>query len=274
MMKAVPMTEGFFSSSIIWPGLCAGLLVGVMAAWYGVFVVQRGLGFLSAGLAHAAFGGVALGLLAGLTQPMWVAVPYMLVVAVLLCLLRQRTGIKHDTLIGMFFSASMALGLIVLQYRERMSADAMSYLFGDLVFVSWSDVLLAGVLLIISLALLPLWSRWAYASFDEELAAADRVPVRRHEYILIVMIALLVAASVKIAGIILTSALFVIPPACAALLARHFRQMTLYAVGFGALSVFAGMYLSWQADWPSGAAIVMVQVLCFVLCAAVKRFGF
>ncbi len=272
MTKVAPMTDGFFASEIIWPGLCAGLLIGMLCAWYGVFVVQRGLGFLSAGLAHAAFGGVALGLVLGLSQPLWVALPFMVVVAILLCVLRHKTGVRHDTLIGMLFSVSMAFGLIVLQYRDQLTSDAMSYLFGDLVFVQWSDVYLALALLLVTAALLPMWSRWAYASFDEELAQADRIDVKRDDYILIIMIALLVAAAVKIAGIILCSAFFVIPPACAVMLSRHFTQCTIYAVVIGALSVFLGMYLSYYADWPCGAAVVAVQALCFVFSAMVKRF--
>ncbi len=265
------MTDGFWSADIMRPGLCAGLIVGIQCAFYGVFVVQRGLGFLSAGLAHAAFGGVALGLVLGCAQPLWVAVPFMLCIAICLCFLRHRTGVRHDTLIGMLFSVSMAFGLVALQYRDKLSSDAMSYLFGDLVFVQWSDVYLSLGLLLVSLALLPMWSRWAYASFDEELAQADRIAVKRDEYVLIIMVALLVAAAVKIAGIILCSALFIIPPACAAVLARSFAQMTVYAIIIGALTLFLGMYVSYYADWPCGAAVVLVQCAAFILAVCVKR---
>ena len=270
MLTGIVMTDSFWTAELLRPGLCAGIMVGILAAFYGVFVVQRGLSFLSAGLSHAAFAGIALGLVLGLAQPMWVAVPYMLLLAIILTFFRQQTGVRHDTLIGIAFSASMALGLILLQYQTQLNADAMSYLFGDLIFVRWSDVWLAAMLFIVTIVLLPLWGRWAYASFDEDLAAADRNPVKRDEYILIIMMALLVAVSVKIAGIILTSALFVIPPAAARLLARHFTQMTLYAVAFGALSVLLGMYLSYQADWPCGASVVLVQTICFLIAAAIR----
>lgn len=264
------MTSFLGFQEFIWPGVCAGILVGILCAYYGVFVVQRGLGFLSAGLAHAAFGGIALGLVLGFTQPMWVAVPYMLLLGLLLTFLRQRTGIRHDTLIGVAFTASMALGIILLD-QSNLNSDAMAYLFGDLIFVRWSDVWICVGLFVLTLLLLPYWGRWAYASFDEELAAADRISVKRDEYILITMIALLVAASVKIAGIILTSSLFIIPAATAALLTKQFAQMTCVAIGTGGLTVLLGMYVSNALDWSCGAAIIMVQTICFALAAILGR---
>ena len=264
------MTDFLGFPEFIWPGICAGVLVGILCAYYGVFVVQRGLGFLAAGLAHAAYGGVALGLVLGFTQPMWVAVPYMLLLGLLLTFLRQRTGIRHDTLIGVAFTASMALGVILLDQSD-LNADAMAYLFGDLIFVQWSDVWICVGLFVMTLLLLPYWGRWAYASFDEELAAADHIAIKRDEYVLITMIALLVAASVKIAGIILTSSLFIIPAASAALLTRQFAQMTCVAILAGGFTVLLGMYVSNAADWPCGAAIIMVQTIFFSLSAVFAR---
>ncbi|NRA37849.1 MAG: metal ABC transporter permease [Planctomycetes bacterium] len=267
------MTDSFWTSEIVRPGLCAGVITGILSAWYGCFVIQRGLGFLSAGLAHAAFGGVALGLLLGVSQPLLIALPFVLAVALCITALRHRSGMRYDTAIGIFFSVSMAFGMIVLSYRNEFSSDAMSYLFGDLLFVQWVDVLLCGILFVLSLACLPLWSCWAYASFDFELAQSDKLAAKRHDYILIIMIAILVAAVVKIAGIILASAFFVIPPATAALLSRQFSQMTIYAVVIGALSVCCGMYLGYQLNWPSGAAIIVTQTCCLICAVCLKRFG-
>ncbi|MCX6646308.1 MAG: metal ABC transporter permease, partial [bacterium] len=115
---------GFMQKALI-----AVLLTGVAASYYGVFVVQRGLSFLGDGLAHAAFGGVALGLLLG-QEPLWVAVPFTIVVAVLITYVRDTTNLASDTVIGIFFATSMALGIVFISRLQTYSTDAFHYLFG------------------------------------------------------------------------------------------------------------------------------------------------
>ena len=111
--------------------LIAGVLIGFLASYYGVFVVQRGLSFLGSGLAHAAFGGVALGLLLE-SEPLWIAVPFTIIVAIGITWVKNRTELGSDTTIGIFFSVSMALGIIFLYLRKQYSTEAFTYLFGSI----------------------------------------------------------------------------------------------------------------------------------------------
>lgn len=253
--------------------LLAGLMIGFLASYFGVFVVQRGLGFLGNGLAHAAFGGVALGLLLGL-EPLWIALPFTVVIGVAITWVRQRTALASDTVIGVFFAASMAVGIVLLSLKRDYSVDAFSYLFGSILAVTSTDIWVTGVVVLLALFCQPLWGRWAYATFDRDLAATDRVPVVVDEYLLSVLLAVTVVVAVKVVGIVLISAFLVVPAAAARLVVRRFAAMTLLSVLFGMASVLMGLACSYWLDLPSGATIVLCQTLIFLCSLIVNRFLF
>jgi zinc transport system permease protein len=242
--------------------LLAGILVGCLASYYGVFIVQRGLSFLGDGLAHAAFGGVALGLLLN-TEPLWIAVPFTVAVSLGITWVRERTDLGGDTAVGIFFSVSVALGVVFLSLKREYTADAFTYLFGSILAVTPADLWVTAFVALTAVAASPLWGRWAYATFDRELALADRQPVLRDDLALSVLIAVTVVIAVKVVGIVLIAAFLVIPAATARLLTRTFRTMTLASIGLGATSVLVGMWASYLADIPSGATIVLVQAGLF-----------
>ncbi len=242
--------------------LLAGALVGFLASYYGVFVVQRGLSFLGDGLAHAAFGGVALGLLLH-SEPLWIAVPFTVMVAIAIFWVRDKTELGSDTAVGIFFAVSMALGIVFMFLRKEYTSDAFTYLFGSILAVTATDIKLTAGVVVLTLTTLPLWRRWAYASFDRELAETDHLAVKRDDYFLSVLIAITVVVAIKVVGIVLIAAFLVIPAATSRLISRTFRRMTLLSVAIGVLSAFAGLLLSYYLDVPSGAAIILLQALLF-----------
>jgi zinc transport system permease protein len=254
--------------------LIAGILVGFLASYYGVFIVQRGLSFLGDGLAHAAFGGVALGLLLN-AEPLWIAVPFTVAVALGITWVHERTDLGSDTSVGIFFSVSVALGVVFLSLKREYTTDAFAYLFGSILAVTPADLWVTAFVALIAVAAWPLWGRWAYATFDRELALADRQPVFRDDMVLSVLIAVTVVIAVKVVGIVLIAAFLVIPAAAARLLTRTFRAMTLASISLGATSVLVGMWASYLVDIPSGATIVLVQAALFaaamVMAAVVRR---
>lgn len=253
-----------FQDPILRNALIAGVLVSLLASYYGVFVVQRGLSFLGSGLAHAAFGGVALGLL--LEQPpLWVALPFTVVIALAIMAVRQRAIISGDTAIGIFFAIAVALGAIFIRLKRDFAGEAFSYLFGSILLVRTSDLYIAGTLVILTALLLPFWSRWAYATFDRELAQADRLRVNWHDQLLVVLIAVVVVVCVKLVGIVMIAAFLVIPPAAARLLTRTFLTMTALAIALGVGSSIVGLRISAATDSPSGATIILVQAAVFFL---------
>ena len=252
--------------------LLAGLCVAVMGGVLGVFVVQRGLSFLGDGLAHSAFGGVALGLLVGVSQPLWVALPFTLVTALGIAWVRERTALSSDTTIGVFFATSVALGVLFISLQRTYTTDAWHWLFGSILGVGLEElwIILSVAAISVTLVLI-LWSRLAYATFDPELAQADGVRVGRLEYALLTLAAVMIVASVKVVGVILMAAYLVIPAAAARLLSRSLATMTLLSVLIGLLSTVSGLVASYFLDVPSGSTIVLSQVACFVVAAVVSR---
>ncbi len=253
-----------FSLGFMQRALLAGTLVAFAASYYGVFIVQRGMSFMGNGLAHAAFGGVALGLLLG-GEPLFVAVPFTVAVALLITFIRDKTTLSSDTVIGVFFAVSMALGIIFLSRLPTFTTDAFAYLFGSILAVGELDIWAAGSLAAIAAMTFPLWGEWAYATFDRDAALADGLPVKSRDYLLSVLIALTIVVSAKVVGIVLISAFIVIPAAAARLVARRFFDMTAISIFTGIVCVAAGLAASYVFDAPSGAAIVLVQTAAFGL---------
>jgi zinc transport system permease protein len=250
--------------------LIAGVLVGAIASYLGVFIVQRRLSFLGDGLAHAAFAGVALGLLLG-TQPVYVAVPFAVAVALAITWVRERSSLGEDTTIGIFFAFSVALGVLFMSMRRGYTADALSYIFGSILTVTWPELWAVVVLAALTLLLLPLWGRWAYATFERELALADRLPVLRQDYLMAALIAVVTVMSVKVVGIVLIAAFLVIPAAASRLLSPTFAHMTVRAVLIGVATSLLGLFLSYHLDTPSGATIVLIQVALFLLALLLRQ---
>jgi zinc transport system permease protein len=257
-----------------WPymqrALIAGLLVGALASYYGVFLVQRRMAFLGSGLAHAAFGGVALGLLLG-ANPLWIAIPYTIAVAIGIVWVRDRAGVAADTAIGIFFALSMALGILFLSMKEGYTRELSSVLFGSLLSVDWPDIGIMAALVVVTALAFPMWARWAYATFDPTLARVDRHPVTRDDYLLTVLTAITIVAAVKTVGIILVAAFLVLPAATARVLCVSFATMTLWAVAVGVTSAEAGLIGAYHLNLPSGAAIVLLQGAVFFLALLGRR---
>jgi len=250
--------------------LAGGILVAIVASFYGPFIVQRQLAFLGSGLAHAAFGGIALGLLLG-QDPLWVAIPFTAAVAAGIVWVRNRTGLGADTAVGIFFSLAMALGVIFLFLRENNTSDAFTYLFGSILALSATDLKLTLAVVLLNLVVLPLWGRWAYATFDRNLAVVDGHPVLRDEYLLSIAVAVVTVVSIKVVGILLMSAFLVIPAASARLISRRFIHMMFATLALNIAGVVLGLAASYYSDLPSGPAIILVQTLLFGIMYGLSR---
>ncbi|MBI5325671.1 MAG: metal ABC transporter permease [Ignavibacteriae bacterium] len=254
-----------FTQSFMLRAMLAGILVGFMSSYFGVFIVQRRMSFMGSGLAHAAFGGVALGILLN-TEPLWIAIPFTIIASIGITLLKDKTKLGSDTSIGILFAISVALGIIFLSLKRSYTADAFAYLFGSILSVQTSDLYVTIILGIITLlTLFRYWSRWAYTSFDRELASTDRIPVTTDDYVLNILLAITIVISVKLVGIILVAAFLVIPAASARLVAGTFFRMTIISIALGVISSIAGLFTSYLFDLPSGATIILVQAAIFLI---------
>ena len=242
--------------------LIGGILLSILAGYYGPFVVQRRMAFLGSGLGHAAFGGVALGILLD-ANPLFVTLPFTVVAAVGMIWIREKSALASDTAIGIFFAVCMALGIVFLSMKDGYTADAFTYLFGSILAITRTDLYVIGAVVLLMILSTPAWRRWAYATFDRDLARADRLPVLRDDYLLTVSIAVAVVAAIKLVGIILVAAFLVLPSAAARLISRTFAQMCVISMVLGIASVVSGLFASYYTDVPTGPAIILVQAALF-----------
>lgn len=260
--------------------LLAGLAIAVMAGLLGVFVVQRRLSFLGDGLAHAAFGGMGIGAfvivstdLIGssfglLTHPLWIAMPFSVLAALVIAYLRTSTRLSSDTAIGVSFAVSVALGVLffsLIPPDKNLGVSVMDLLFGSILGVRAGDLAVIMVVAVGSSALLlALWGRLGYATFDDELARSDGLRTGALELTLFLVAAVVIAVSATVVGIILMAAYLVIPAAAARLVARTLAQMTVISVALGLVSTVVGLAISFYVDVPSGATIVLTQAALFL----------
>jgi len=247
--------------------LLASVLIGTVSAVIGVYVVLRGLSFIGAGIAHASFGGVALGFLLGI-NPLLTAVVFCLLTAWGIAWTSRRAEVKEDTAIGIFFAATMALGILFIGLMRGYNVDLFGYLFGSVLAVTrldlWLSLLLgAGVLLIVGL----FFKELLFITFDPEMARVSGLPAGAIYVLLLSLMALTIVLSIKVVGIILVSALIVIPAAAAYQLTEDFRRMMLLAVIIGNLSAIVGLFLSYGLNTASGATMVLTATLIFFLSA-------
>jgi zinc transport system permease protein len=244
--------------------LLAGVAVAAVCAVIGVFIVQRGLAFLGDGLAHAAFGGIAIGLFMGASveHAVWIAIPFTAIVALGIGVVLRRSQLRGDVATGVFFSFSFALGVLFLGLRSSSAPQVQveHLLFGNMLSVTPTVlyVLVAVAIVACTLTLL-LWSRFAYAIFDPELAAISGVPVATLEYLLLVETAVVVVVAVKTVGVVLVSSFVVIPAATARLVGSTIGAATIIALVISTIGAAVGLLASYHFNTPAAATIILIH---------------
>lgn len=250
--------------------LVGGLLIAATCSIMSFFVIVRRLAFAGMGISHAAFGGVAIGIAAGV-NPIVTAGGFCVLVATGIGWFSRKGRLHEDAVIGILFTASMAMGVLLIRVANAYNQDLLSYLFGSILAMSWTDVVILAVLSVLAIAFLVLFFKeLLFFSFDEETAAASGIPVRFVYYGLLITMALTIVVSIKLVGIILVSALLVIPGATGLQLSRNYRGVLVISLGAGLASVAAGLFLSFNYDVASGATIVLVLFALFLVGVALS----
>jgi manganese/iron transport system permease protein len=249
-------------------GLAAAVLIGVICAVIGTYVVLKGFAFIGDALAHIAFTGIVVAFLAGFVFYLGALVAAV-AAGLGIGLIQRRVGLSTDTAIGILFSGIFALGIVLMSLGiKTYTVDLFSYVFGDILSVRPLDLLvilgLGGlVLLLIGL----LYKELLFVSFDPVVAEATGLPGGALQLLLLTLLSITVVASVQAVGVVLVVAMLVTPSATAYLLTDRFHRMMLLGAGFGALSAVIGFYLSYYLNVPSGGTIVLVASALFALMA-------
>lgn len=268
--KAEEMTEilsyGFMQRAVI-----TGAVISILTGIISVFVVLRRVAFIGSGISHAAFGGVAIGFLTGL-NPVFTAAIYSILVAFGIERISSKGRVAEDTAIGVFFSSSMALGIVLIGLSKSYTVDLFGYLFGSILAISGKEMWLTIVIALFLLALLMLiMKELMLLTFNEELASVSGVPVKLIKSIFLISMAAAIVMSIKVVGIILVSALLVIPGAVAQLLTRRLYPMILISCLTALSSTFAGLYLSYRFDLSPGGTIVLIITAVFFIAFMTRR---
>ncbi|MEM7172825.1 MAG: metal ABC transporter permease [Pseudomonadota bacterium] len=254
------MLDDFFTRALI-----AGAGAAILAGPLGCFIVWRRLAYFGDTLAHAALMGVAIGLLLEINFTLAVFI-VSAVVALALVYLQKRAGLSSDALLGLLSHSALALGLVVLAFITWVRTDILGLLFGDLLASSRADIFIiygSGVIVLVTLAVI--WRSLFAASVNLELARAEGLQPDRANWIFMLLLALVIALCMKIVGVLLITALLIIPAATARQFARGPEQMAVLSSGIGVLSVVAGLFGSLRWDTPSGPSIVVASFIFFVL---------
>ena len=263
-----PLQFEFFLRALV-----ASALVGTVCAIVGTYVVLRGVAFIGDAIAHAGFPGIVVAYLLG--WPLYIGATAAAVgTALAIGIVTRRAGIRQDTAIGVLFAGTFAFGVFLFSGIQGYVADLFSFLFGNVLAISPTDLLALSILglgVIVVVALL--WKELLYATFDPLGAAASGIRVERLELLFLALVAITIVVSLQAVGIILVVAMLVTPAATAQLVTVRFTRLMLTAAAIGIASAILGLYLSYWLDVASGATIVLVQTVWFAATLALGPRG-
>tara|TARA_B100000768_G_C11271195_1_gene373527 strand:- start:6 stop:926 length:921 start_codon:yes stop_codon:yes gene_type:complete len=262
----------FFTMEMFQRALLAAILVTVVAGVLGSFLLVRNLALIGDGLAHVSFGGVAVGIVLGASSPLWYALLFSVVSAILIHEMQTRELLTGDASIAIFLTGMLALGLVVLRvFGGGITSDIEGYLFGSLLLIDTESLDLIATITILSLiSLMMLYSGLLSTTIDPLAARVQGLPVRAIGLVFSIITAAVVVSMVQVIGALLVTALLVTPAATGQLVGRSFKSCLIWTQFFGITAVLLGLYLSAEYDSGSGAMIALVAASIFAAVAILQ----
>jgi zinc transport system permease protein len=274
------MIEAIFQYEFLQNAVFTGLLIGIVAPLLGVFIVVRRLSLIADALSHVTLAGIAASLLLekrligffGL-NPLYMGMAFSVAGSLLIEKLRSVYKHYQELAIPIILSSGIGLSVIFISLADGFNTDLFSYLFGSVSAVSRSDLwTVLGITLVVLVTIFLLYKELFLLSFDEEHAVASGIKAKTIHFIFIVLVALVIAASMRIVGILLVSSLMTLPVAASIRIAKGFKQTIAFSVLFGELSVIIGLILSYYLDLAPGGTIVMLAVLILIMAIVWKKW--
>jgi len=262
-----------FQYEFVRNAIAAGILASIACGIIGVYVVVKRIVFISGGIAHASFGGIGLGYYLGI-NPILGVLPFSIASALSMGLVSKRSRIPEDTAIGILWALGMSIGIVFVSLTPGYAPDLMTYLFGNILTVPFSDVLLMlGLDTVIILVVHLFYKEFLALCFDEEFTEVVGVPAERLYLLLLCLIALTVVVLIRVVGIILVIALLTIPAALSRQFTSDLKTMMMLSIVFGSVFSSGGIWLSYMFDVPSGATIVLVLSVVYLLSTLGRSIG-
>lgn len=246
--------------------LLGSLLASIVCGIIGTYIVTRRLVFISGGITHASFGGIGIGLYTGIS-PLLSAAIFAVLSAFGVEWLSKRKDMREDSAIAVFWTFGMAIGIIFSFLAPGFAPDLSAYLFGNILTITPTDLwMLAGLSILLGAFFICFLNPIVYIAFDREYARSRQIPVTLFEYILMMFIALTIVACLRMVGIVLVISLLTLPQMTANLFTQSFKSIIGLSIVFGYMGCLGGLFLSFQLQVPSGAAIIFFSILVYALC--------
>jgi zinc transport system permease protein len=258
-----------FELGFIQRALIAGIAISILCSIIGLFLVLRRQSLFGDSLAHMAFGGIAVGIYTN-TYPLWTAFIASILAALGITKLQHSSNIPADSAVAIMLTAGLAIGILLLSFTGGFSVDLFSFLFGNILLVSFEDTLLISLLTaLVLLSVVIFFKKFLYITFDEQQAEVSGLQVQRLNYFFIILASLTVIASMRLVGILLISSLTVIPNITAMMFGAGFKRTLLISILISAISVVSGIFLSYMLNSaPSGTiALISISLFLFVYIA-------
>ena len=253
--------------------LISGIAIAILCSVVGLFLVLRRYSLFGDAIAHSSFGGIALGLLAGV-YPLWTAYGVSIVNALIITKIKDRYNISGDASIAVLLSSGIAVGLVIIGISGGFTIDIFSFLFGSILLVSVDDTILilslTGTILIV---ILLLYRQILYSTFNEEQAKVSGIPVEKINYLIVFMAGITVVTAIQLVGVLLISALFVIPNVSAIMYGKGFKQTAIISISFSIFSVIGGILVSYIFDITPAGTIVLLSIGLLGVTMAIKSSG-
>ena len=263
--------EAFFLYGFLQRAFLAGVFIAIACALLGIFLILRRDAMIGHGLAHITFAGIALGLFLNV-MPLAVALFVAVVASLIIMKLKVKAGLHGDTAIAIFSSVGFALGILLATLSQSFNVDLFSYLFGEILAIETSEVVFSIFLAVIVVLLVTLnYHKFMYMTFDRESAKASGIKVDRLDSLLTVLTAITVVLGMKVVGILLVSALVVIPAAAGLMVSSSFRQAIIFSTCISVASVVLGLVFAFLLDLPASGSIVLISFLAFGILFVFRR---
>ncbi len=252
-------------------GLIISVFLSILFGLISFFIVQRKMVFLGTGIAHTAFGGVAIGVVLAI-HPFFSALVFCSLTALIMSTLVRTGRINYDASIGIFFTFSMALGSLLIAMKNAYTFDLSGYLFGNILGITSFDMIGAVIALVLFLTFLAFYfHKLLFISFDEEVAKVSGVPLLFLDSVLLIFLSLIIVLSMKIVGIILVSALVVLPASFGKLLSNRYQEVLIYSILFTFFIMSGGLLISFYLNAPAGATLIVFGTLIYFISFCIIR---
>jgi len=261
----------YLTMPFIQKALLAGIFISAISAVLGVFLILKRLSMIGDGLAHVSFGSVALSLFLG-WQPLYLSLPLAVISSLLILKLSQKTKMFGDAAIGIVASAGLAGGVMLASISNKFNSDLFSYLFGNILAVSTTEVYLSiGLSLVLAITVSLLYHELQAVTFDEETARTLGIKPETIDTILVVITSVTIVMAMKIVGSLLITALLILPAASALQIARSFRSVVIASILISSIAFLGGMFCSLSFNLPAGPSIVMSNLAIFLFSLLFKK---